>query len=261
MAPPRDRHTTRLRAQQRRAQSRTRRAALVSVTGALVLVALVLIAFDDGTAPRPPATTPIEALEPSPEEAAILSGRPEPEVLATVGNLPVQLPVASGEVTEVGFHGSDDGAFALEPVGRQGNAGLLARLWWRIAGGQSAPAWYQLPGPPGTEALDVGARAGVDVYSPVDGAVVAISERVIDGIVIGARIDIRPTRAPAAMLSIQNVEPDPSLAVGTPVYAATSRLGTVANVARVEDQALAAVTREAGNNVAISIYPATGSLP
>ncbi len=96
-------------------------------------------------------------------------------MLATVGNLRVQSPVAQGGVTAIGFHGSEDGALVLKPVGPQVNEGLLARLWRRITGAErSGLAWYQLSGGP-LRTLDVGAVAGTDVYSPIDGTVVAHS--------------------------------------------------------------------------------------
>ena len=82
-------------------------------------------------------------------------------MLATVGNVRIQSPVAQGGVTAVGFHGSDEGALVLHPVGPQANEGLLARLWRRIRGSTSSGlGWYQLEGgEPRT--LDVGAVACV----------------------------------------------------------------------------------------------------
>lgn len=187
---------------------------------------------------------------------------PEPQVLATVGNLQIRLPIAAGAVTAIGFHGSDAGAMELDPVGRQANEGLLARLWRRIAGSaKDGPVWYQLTGGPGTEVMDVGAAPGTDVYSPVDGTVVSISDYVIDGRAYGSNIDVRPTLAPSLIVSLRHLEPDPSLAVGSPVLASSSKLGTVVDVAAVEQQALAKVARSRGNNVAIDVHPAAGSLP
>ena len=69
-----------------------------------------------------------------PAPLPVTSAPPEPQVLATVGNLRVQSPVAQGGVTAVGFHGSDEGALELHPVGPQANEGLLARLWRKITG-------------------------------------------------------------------------------------------------------------------------------
>jgi hypothetical protein len=109
--------------------------------------------------------------------------------------------------------------------------------------------------------LDVGAVPGTDVYSPVDGTVVSISDFVLDGKTFGARIDVRPSSAPSLVVSLSHVEPDPSLTVGSPVFASSAKLGTVVDVAAVERQALAKHAGARGNNVAIDVHPAAGSLP
>ena len=63
------------------------------------------------------------------------------------------------------------------------------------------------------------------------------------------------------MVSVMNVKPDQAIAVGTPVVAAASKLGTAVDVATVEKQALAAHAPDGGNNVSVSVYPSPGSLP
>jgi hypothetical protein len=254
MATPRTRRAARHRARRQRAQHRARRLAVLGIVAALALVTLILTAFGSSS-PAPVAATTAST--------PVASGvPPEPEPLATVGNLQIRLPIAAEAVTAIGFHGADGGAVELSPVGRQANEGLLARLWRRIAGSsQEGPVWYQLEGGPGTEVLDVGAEPGTDVYSPVDGTVVSISDFVIDGKAHGSRIDVRPSAAPALIVTLSHLEPDPSLAVGSPVLASSSKLGSVVDVAAVERQALAKHARARGNNVAIDVHPAAGSLP
>ena len=227
---------------------------MIGIVAALALVTLILTAFGSGSPDRAAATVT------SPPVATGVP--PEPEVLATAGNLQIKLPIAAEAVTAIGFHGADGDAMELSPVGRQANEGLLARLWRRIAGSpREGPVWFQLEGGPGTEVLDVGATPGTDVYSPVDGTVVSISDFVIDGRVFGSRIDVRPSGAPSLIVSLSHLAPDPSLAVGSPVLASSSKLGSVVDVAAVERQALAKHARARGNNVAIDIHPAAGSLP
>ena len=183
------------------------------------------------------------------------SAPPDSQVLATVGNLRIESPVAQGGVTAVGFHGSADGALVLKPVGPQRNEGLVARLWHRITGAsKTGLAWYQLSGGP-LRTLDVGAVAGTDVYSPVDGTVVAIRGQIVSGKVVGAEVELRPASAPSLVVSIQNVESDPALTVGANVAAGSSKLGTVTNISRHERQALARYAAEGGNNVALQVYP------
>jgi hypothetical protein len=259
MASPRSRQAARLRDRRRRAQRRARRLVVLTVLGVLGLVTLLFTAFGSSGSSNVAAPIAIETV--SPADAAAV--RPRPQVLASIGNLRVQLPVAAGALTAIGFHGSGDGSLSLQPVGRQANEGLLARLWRRIAGnGRQSPRWYQLEGgPAGTNVLDVGTAPGTDVYAPVKGSVIAVSDLVIGGKRVGSRIDLRPSEAPSVMVSVENVRPDPAIVVGTPVLAATSKLGTAVDIASVEKQALAAHAPEGGNNVSIAVYPSPGSLP
>jgi hypothetical protein len=254
MATPRTRRAARHRARRRRTQLRARRLAVIGIIAAVALVTLALTAFGSGSDPA--VTTP-------PPTAVTATGvPPEPQVLATVGNLQIKLPIAGDAVTAVGFHGTDSGAVELSPVGRQVNEGLLARLWRRMAGSsQKGPVWFQLDGGAGTQVLDVGAMPGTDVYSPVDGTVASISDFVLDGRRHGSRIDVRPSAAPSLVVSLFHLEPDPSLTVGSPVFASSSKLGTVVDIATVERQALARHAPARGNNVAIELHPAAGSLP
>lgn len=231
---------------------------VLSAVGVLGLVTLLLTAFGSGSS-RTAVPLVIEATP----SANALAVRPRPQMLATIGNLQIQLPVAAASLTAIGFHGSSDGSLSLQPVGRQANEGILSRLWRRIAGARrDTPRWYQLEGgPPGTNVLDVGAAPGTDVYAPVDGSVVAVRRLVVGGRQVGSQIDMRPSKAPSVMVSVTGVRPDPAIAVGTPVLAASSKLGTAADVAAVEKQALAAHTSDGGNNVSIAVYPSPGSLP
>ena len=245
MATPRSRHAARLRANRRRAQSRARWFAVAVVIGLLGAATLALTAFDGESSPTVSRPAPLP----------VTSAPPDTQVLATVGNLRVGSPVAQGGVTAVGFHGNSEGALVLKPVGPQRNEGLIARLWRRITGAsKSGLAWYQLSGGP-LRTLDVGAVAGTDVYSPVDGTVVAIRDQVVSGNVVGSAIELRPTTAPSLVVSIQNVRPDPSLSVGANVAAGSSKLGTVTNISRYERQALERYAADGGNNVSIQVYP------
>lgn len=227
---------------------------MIGIVAALGIVTLILTAF--GSSSQTTVVAPVTTA------AAATGVPPEPQVLATVSNLQIKLPIAADAVTGIGFHGAEGGAMELNPAGRQINEGLLARLWRSIAGSShEGPMWFQLEGEPGTEVLDVGATPGTDAYSPVDGTVVSISDFVIDGTRLGARIDVRPSASPSLIVSLSHLEPDPSLAVGSPVLASSSKLGTVVDVAAVERQALGKHTRAGGNNVAIDVHPAAGSLP
>jgi hypothetical protein len=244
-ATPRSRHGARLRADRRRAQARARRIAVGVVIAVLAIATLALTAFDGESTPAVSRPAPLP----------VTSAPPEPQVLATVGNLRLESPVAEGGVTAVGFHASEEGALVLKPVGPQRNEGLVARLWHRITGAsKSGLAWHQLSGGP-LRTLDVGAVAGTDVYAPADGTIVAIRDQIVSGKVVGSEIELRPGLAPSLVVSIQNVRPDPALSVGANVVAGKSKLGTVTNISRHEQQALAKYAVEGGNNVALQVYP------
>lgn len=86
---------------------------MLAVVGVLAAVVLALTAFDSGS----PSRSAVPAIAPT---TPIGTERPTPEVLATVGNLRLQLPVAESAVTAIGYHGGGDGALELDPVGRQG---------------------------------------------------------------------------------------------------------------------------------------------
>ena len=160
---------------------------ILSALGVLGVVTLLLTAFGSGG-----SGTAVPVLAETTPSADATAVRPRPQMLATIGNLQIQLPVAAPALTAIGFHGTSDGSLSLQPVGRQANEGILARLWRRIAGARrDAPRWYQLEGgPPGTNVLDVGAAPGTDVYAPVDGSVVAVRKLVVGGKRVGSRIDL-----------------------------------------------------------------------
>jgi hypothetical protein len=79
---------------------------------------------------------------------------------------------------------------------------------------------------------------------------------VLDGRAYGARIDVQPVNAPSIVVSLTQLRPDPALTVGSPVAAATTKLGSVLDLSGVQKQALARYTQDAGNHVTIEVHPA-----
>jgi hypothetical protein len=245
---PRSRHAARLRAHRRRAQARARWLVLGVAVAVLLAVTFAVTAFS-GEESAPGTVRPMRTNVP------VTTTRPEPLVLATVGNLRIQSPVAQDGVTTVGFHGAGEGALVLQPVGPQANEGLLARLWHRITGSEHRGLpWYQLESGSLTT-LDVGAVPGTDVYSPVDGTVVAIRDHIVSGRHAGSEIELRPSSAPSLVVALQHVGTDPALSVGQNVAAGSSKLGTVVDITKLEQQSLARYSGDSGANVAIQVYP------
>lgn len=212
---------------------------------------LLLTAFSAGPE-RIAAATPATP-------AGLVPSSPVPQVVAQVGELRLDLPVAQQQVTALGYYGAGAGALALEPLGRQGNRGRLGRLLDRVLGRNGdGLVWYRLRGgaDASTSALAVGAAPDADVFSPVDGTIVGITDYVLDGRSYGVRVDIQPTSAPSLVVSISRLAADPALTVGTSVVAATHRLGRVLDLSAVEAMSLAEHTQDAGNHVTVEVHPA-----
>lgn len=208
----------------------------------------------------------VQAAAPAPAQRLLPAGPPSPQVVALQGSLRIQLPVPQERLTAIGAYGSGDGALSLSPLGTKGNQGFLARSFHRVfggGGGNGSLRYYELGGQgPGITAIDIGAPTGTDVYSPVDGTVVGLTPFVIDGQAYGSQIDIQPLNDPSVVVSVTQLRPDPSLTVGASLDVATSKIGNVADLSRVEKQALARYTQDAGNHVTIEVHPAaTLSIP
>jgi hypothetical protein len=245
----------RTRAAQRRhveRERRLRRLAVLVVVVAIGLVTLLLSAFGGSSAPLPQTA-------PASPARLLPAGPPQPEIVARLGGLHLQLPISQSRVTAIGYQGGSEGSLALSPLGTQVNQGLLKRVVHKIFGSSNGhPRWYQLPGGegPGLSAVDVGAAPATDVYSPVDGIVLAIDDVTLNGRTYGSRIDIQPSGAPSLVVGISHVRVDPLLAVGSPVTSGGSRLGSVVDFSHAEEQALSRYTNDAGNHVVVEVHPA-----
>jgi hypothetical protein len=238
---------------------RRRRLASLILLAAVALVTLLLTAFGSG------GSSAVRTTAPAPATRLLPAGPPRPQVVALQGSLRLQLPVSQSRLTAIGYHAAGDGALSLDPVGRQANQGLLTRVARSVFGGsRNGLRYYVLGGDagPATSSLDVGAVPGTDVYSPVDGTIVAITRYILDGKHYGARIDVQPAAVPSLVVSLTHLRPDPNLTVGSSVAAGTSKLGTIVDFTPVERQALARYTQDAGNHVAIEVHQAAAiSLP
>jgi hypothetical protein len=239
----------RVERQHARAARRARRIALLVVLSAVFLVALGLTAFGN-------STTPTSEVIPRQSQATVAQTRPATEIVALRGALHLQLPISQSRLTAIGYHSAHDGALSLNPVGHQANEGLAQRVVHAVfGGGGGSPKWYSLGGSDNS-ALDVGAPIGSDVYSPTDGTVVAIRPFVVEGKAYGSEIDIQPQNAPSLVVAVTQLVADPALTVGKPVVSGATKLGRVADLARVEQQALARYTNDAGNHVTVEVRPA-----
>lgn len=229
-----------------RSARRARRFALLVLLAAVFVVALALTAF--GGASSQPVALPTSSL-------TSVQSEPFPEIVATRGPVHLQLPIAQAHVTAIGYSAAS-AALPLSPLGHQANEGLVARFVHGIfGGGGGSPRWYQLGGG-GTNALDVGAVTGTDVYAPVDGIVAAIRPYIVMGEQYGSEIDIQPQDSTSLVVAVSQLVADPALTVGSAVVSGATKLGTVVNLASIEEQALAQYTNDGGNHVTIEVRAA-----
>ena len=231
-----------------RAARRARRFALLTFLAIILIVALALSAF--GGSSRTLDTLAVSS------SVVNQQTKPYPQIVALRGVVRLQMPIVQSQTTAIGYHSSADNAFALKPLGHQGNEGALQSAFHKLFGGGGGhPTWYQLDGG-ATSALDVGAAPGTSVFAPVDGTIVGLTPYIVAGRRFGSRIDIQPLSAPSLIVSVTQLRADPSLTVGGNVVSGASRIGAVADLAKVERQALARYTNDAGNHVSIELRPA-----
>ncbi|HVI37666.1 MAG TPA: hypothetical protein VM684_15645, partial [Gaiellales bacterium] len=181
MIATRQRQRRRRRTVPRRDPQRRRRRLAVAAA-AIVLAAVVVVVLHSGSSSR---DTSGIASPHSPQLAPNAPPSP-PRTLATVSGLSLEVPVSDGRITAIVYHATGAAnAIPLSPAGTQKNAGFLARLGNRLfgSGGGGGPSYYidSSGDGPDTGSVDVGAPAGTDVYSPVDGTVVSVQPYVLNG--------------------------------------------------------------------------------
>ena len=242
-----------LRERERARARRARRIAALLVLAVVAGVLLLLTAFGAGDGPL------VGEAGPAPAQRLLPSGPPRPQIVAMRDTLRIQLPVNQGRVTAIGYHASGADALALEPVGSQANAGVFGRVVQRLTGEDGSGVRYYLVdggAGPRTGGLDVGAPVNTDVYAPVDGTVISITERVVNGQPYGKRLEIQPAGNPGVVVSLVNLEIDPALTVGKTVVAARTKIGRIIDLSSVERAALARYTHDEGQHVHLEVHPA-----
>ncbi len=172
----------------------------------------------------------------------------------------INLPVSCLSVTALGYHGATESALPLEPVGRQANEGIFARILHRLTGEDaSGVTYHQLGGGAGprTGALDVGAPAGTAVYAPVRGTVVSIRRPRARRKAVRAPHRHRPRRSrlPSSSRSGGCAQTQRSRSA-LPSRRERRRSGSSWTFRSAEEQALAEVTHDPGNHVTIEVRPA-----
>jgi murein DD-endopeptidase MepM/ murein hydrolase activator NlpD len=233
---------------------RSRRTAALAVVACVSLVTLLLTAFGTGDAGSLPAAGP------APAGRLLPAGPPRAQVVAMQDTLRIQLPINQSRVTAIGYHASGSTALPLQPVGSQANAGLFGRIVQRLFGQSgSGIRYYLLAGGVGPQSggLDIGAPVQTDVYAPVDGTVITISDQIVNGRAYGVRIDIQPSGDPDVVVTLTNLRSDPALTVGSTVSAGRTKIGRVIDLSSVEQAALARYTHDKGQHIHIEVHAAS----
>jgi hypothetical protein len=243
------------REQMRARVRRSRRTAALLVAACVSLVLLLLTAFGTG------GVASGVARGPAPAGRLLPAGPPLAQVVALQDTLRIQMPINQTRITAIGYHAAGSDVLPLEPVGSQENAGILKRFFNRLFGQNGSEIrYYQLDGGigPQTGGLDIGAPVETDVYSPVDGSVMAMSDLIVNGKAYGVRIDIQPSGSPGVVITVENLKPDPALTVGSAVSSGRTKIGRVIDLSSVEQAALARHTQDKGQHVHIEVHAASG---
>ena len=202
-----------MRARRRRPERHAARFLVTALLSAVLLLTLLLTAFGTWTA-APVASQPMAS-------AGVLpGGQPLPQIVAMVGSVQIQLPVAQSAVTALGYHHAGDGSLALDPVGRQGERrplrAALAPARRHATRGSSGTSSAATAVPARRRSTSVPRRAPTSTRRSTarsSGSPTSCSRTAT----YGARIDIRPQSAPSLVVSVTHLRADPSLTVGSAV--------------------------------------------
>jgi len=185
------------------------------------------------------------------------TGPPTPQTLAQTvvdqgsTGLRLQLPIRREAVTGIGFGPRHQrGVIELEPTGTRANTSWLRRTTQRFL--STAPAgdlrWYRLD-EGASSMVTVGALPGTEVYAPIDGKVLTISDYVIDGELRGVLVQLQPVGDGSTVVVLRNLDPAADLAVGQTVSQSVTRLGTVRDMEGAVDAPLADYTHDTGSGI------------
>jgi hypothetical protein len=176
-------------------------------------------------------------------------------VLAEVSGVYVSSPIRPENVTGLGYHPEGESLVEMSPRGKN----LSANSFLGLFTSNSVPEkiQYHLMDParrlgPRTGALDVGAKAGTDVYAPVTGTVTSIRPDPVlkDNASI---VEIKPTENPDVRISVSLAQGiNSEIGPKTSVTAGITKLGSVADSAKVLRPQLADYTSDDGNHVTVS---------
>jgi hypothetical protein len=176
-------------------------------------------------------------------------------VLAEAVGVEISTPIRPESLTGLGYHPEGESLVEMAPRGENLSANPLLGLF--ADGTTPEKIHYHMMDAAGragpqTGALDVGAAAGTTVYAPVTGMVTAIRP---DPMVQGANVvEIKPDANANIRVTVSLVRSgEGSPGVTNRVTAGMTKLGAVANSAKILDPQLSSYTSDGGNHVTISV--------
>ena len=142
---------------------------------------------------------------------------PRPLKLASRGPVILYVPIDRARITSILYHQMGGGdTLDLTPSGNLLNAGIIDRIERQIIGSTATgPDYFIASG--STASVDVGAGAGTQVYSPVNGTIVSITPMILNGAAWGAQLSIQPQSDPGVVVVVSHISADPSLRIGQQV--------------------------------------------
>ncbi|MCW2961655.1 MAG: hypothetical protein JWM90_2042 [Thermoleophilia bacterium] len=247
---------------------RHRVARLVAVSSVAAVVVIVLLVWGIGLLGREVVQTdvtqrtgiPAVALPGGGTGANVpvqAAGRPSPQLLAEAvvepgePGLRLQLPIRRESITGIGYAPRrEPGVIELEPTGHRANLSWARRAAERFLSTRPAGdlRWFRLAdGAPSM--VTIGAAPTTEVYAPIDGRVVAISDHEIGGQVRGQIIQLQPLGDGQTVLVMRNLDAASELAVGNTVSEGATRLGYVRDMAGSIDAPLSTYTHDTGSGI------------
>lgn len=230
----------------RRKQIRRRRAGALVIVATLSLLAVWLAyALPADT----PARVPAAAAQPTFAEKASVDRR---IVVATVGDVEILLPVALADTTAIGYHAADRaGSLPFSPRGERVSGGGLAQRLTDLFKSGGGLAYYLMgegDDASATGALDIGAIPGAEIFSPVDGKVVAIESTLIADKYEDVEVQIQVADDPTLLLVVSHVV-ETAVQLGDGVTQGDTLLGRVREYPPSVEQELCRFTSDAGDHV------------
>lgn len=191
-------------------------------------------------------------------DQASLAKPPQGTIVAGLPDFFLYLPIAHENISAIGFHALESrDLVSLNPNGEQINGDFITAAFKRFRSENKTQIQYYLFGgetrrstPRG--GLDIGARPGTAVYSPVNGEVIAVRHYKIAGRYDDVQVEISPTNAPNYVVVINHIQ-NVNLALGNTVGAGETPIGNVRGLSHFYPQELSEVTSDPGDHVHIEV--------